>query len=67
MDDKTKPSSLYTTREDNWHIDENIENSDDARNGNPQWGEDATTNELMNMGTINVHGVGDHNVINWQK
>jgi len=28
-------------------------------------GEDATTNELMNMGTINVHDVRDHNVINW--
>jgi hypothetical protein len=38
MDDKTRPSSLYTTREDNCHIDENIGNLDDARNDNPQWG-----------------------------
>jgi len=45
MDDKTKPSSLYTTREDNCHIDETIGNSDDARNDIPQWGNDATISE----------------------
>ncbi len=67
MDDKTKPSSLYTTEEDNQHINENIGNSNYARNNIPQWGEDATASELMSMGTINVHDVGDHNVTNWQK
>ncbi len=64
-DDKTRPSGLYTTREDNCHIGENIGNSNDARNDIPQWGNDVTTNELMSMGTIDVHDVGDHNVTNW--
>jgi hypothetical protein len=65
MDDKTRPSSLYTTREDNCHINENIRNSNDARNDIPQWGNDTTTSELMIMGTIDIHDVGNHNVTNW--
>jgi hypothetical protein len=30
MDDKTKPSSLYTTKENKNHVDEDIGNLDDA-------------------------------------
>ncbi len=36
MDDKTKPSSFYIARKDNNHLDENIKNSDDTVNDNPQ-------------------------------
>ncbi len=65
MDDKTRPTGLYITRKDNWHIDENIGNSNGAKNDSLQWREDAIANELMSMGTINVHDVGDHNVTDW--
>ncbi len=62
MDDKTLPNSLYITRENNYHTYVDIGNSDDVRNDNPQWGEDVVINELMNMGTTNVHDAGDQNV-----
>jgi len=43
MDDRTRPSILYTTKENNNNLDEDIGNLDDVRNDNPQWEEDATT------------------------
>ncbi len=62
MDDKTLPSSLYITRKYNYHTNVNIGNLDDVGNDSPQWGEDVVINELMNMGTTNVHDAKDHNV-----
>jgi hypothetical protein len=62
MDDKIRPNNLYMSRKDNNHLDENIRNFDDAVNDNPQWRKDATTGELMSMGTTNVHDAGDHNL-----
>jgi hypothetical protein len=47
MDHKTRFSSLYRIRKDNNHLDKDIGNLDDARNDNPQWGENVVTSELM--------------------
>jgi hypothetical protein len=43
MDDRTGPSILYTTKNNNNNLDEDIGNLDDVRNDNPQWEEDAIT------------------------
>ncbi len=54
---------VYIEQEkDNNHLDEDIGNSNDVRNDNPQWGEDVVVSELMSIGTTNVHA-RDQNVI----
>ncbi len=35
MDDKTNPNSMYTTRDDNKHTNENIQNLNDEGNDSP--------------------------------
>jgi hypothetical protein len=61
MDDKTKPICFYITKKDNNYLDENIGNSNDVVNDNPQSIEERMQ-LLVIMGTTNVHDVGDHNL-----
>lgn len=42
---------------------EDIGNSNDVRNHNPQWGDNAIASEVMNMGITNVHDARNKNVI----
>ncbi len=50
MDDKIRPSSLYTIRKDNYQTYEDIGNADDVWNDNPQWGKDAVVSRIQAQG-----------------